>query len=135
MAVPSVEVTSTRKKGKAVLLIHTWKDHLWDMGSKPEVPEDTILTTPNGEVDDPNSESQVLTVGEQQASVEGPSISPVAEPTPFCASGSSERLKPVTYTPQEVTELLNMTLIQAISENLSSLPSSTFPMPATFRTD
>jgi translation initiation factor 2D len=46
MAVPS--------EGKAVLLIHTWKDHLWDMGSKPNVPEVTVLITSNGEVDNPN---------------------------------------------------------------------------------
>jgi translation initiation factor 2D len=129
--VPSVEITSARKKGKAVLLIHTWKDHLWDMGSKPEVPEDTVLTTSNGEVDDPNSKSQVPTVGEAQWLVEGPAISPAAEPTLFCASGQSEPPESVAYTPQEVTELLNLALIQAISENLSSLPSSTFPMSAT----
>jgi translation initiation factor 2D len=51
---PSVEITSARKKGKAVLLIHTWKDHLWDVGSKPDVSE--VLITSNGEVDDPTTQ-------------------------------------------------------------------------------
>jgi len=117
MALPGVEI-SAGKKGKAVHSIHTWKDHLWDMGSKRDVPEDTILATSNGET---NLELPLPAAGDEQE----------PDPTPPSASGSSVPSKSITYTPQEVTELLNMTLIQAISENLSPLPSSSFPMAAT----
>jgi len=126
MALPGVEI-SAGKKGKAVHSIHTWKDHLWDMGSKQDVPEDTTLTT-NGGVEQNSVELPLPTAGDEQDTVEEP-IS--ADPTSPSASGSSVPPKSITYTPQEVTELLNTTLIQAISENLSSLPSTSFPMAAT----
>ena len=124
MALPSDEMRRTGKKGKAVLVIHTWKDHLWDMGSKPDIPENTILTTPSDKGDDQNAQSSALPAGNEQEIAE--LIIPLA-----AESEQSEAPKSVTYTPQEVTELLNLALIQSISESLSPLPSSAFPMPAT----
>lgn len=38
MALPSDELKDG-KKGKAVLVLHTWKDCLWDLGSGCDVPE------------------------------------------------------------------------------------------------
>ena len=131
MALPSVEIRSAGKKGKAVLVIHTWKDHLWDMGSKQDVPEDTILTTSNGEMNEQNPKSPLPSAGD---TVDGSAAPLAPEPTSESSSVSgpeSEPSRSITYTPQEVTELLQMALLQAISENLSSLPSSAFPMPAT----
>ena len=127
MALPSAEMRSARKKGKAVLLIHTWKDHLWEMGSKPDVPENTVLTKSDGETYEPNSE---LPTGDEQDTTEESSTPLADEPTPS-ASRLSEPPKSFAYSPQEVTELLNMALLQAISESLSSLASSSFPMPST----
>jgi translation initiation factor 2D len=47
MALPSDQLRSSEKgkgKGKAVLVVHAWKDFLFDMGSKSDLPADTILT-------------------------------------------------------------------------------------------
>ena len=122
MALPSDEIRRPGKKGKAVLLIHTWKDYLWEMGSKPEVPEDSIFATSNDEADNQSAESSALPAGDDQFELAIPLSA---------GSGQSETLKSVTYTAKEATELLNLALIQSISESLSSLPSSAFPMPAT----
>ena len=121
MALPSNQL-KPGKKGKAVLVIHTWKDHLWEMGSKWEMPEDTILDTAVVE-EEAEEEDQPLTKEEDT-------------PTPAPADeGSSAQTREIaiaiTFTPDEVTELLNKALLQAVSESLSSAPSSVFPMPAT----
>jgi len=118
MALPSDQLKTVGKKGKAVLVIHTWKDRLWEMGSKGDMPEDTILGTAAVEEEE-----------EGQASAKEEDT-----PTPAPASESSTaqlREASITFTPDEVTELLNKALLQAVSETLSSAPSSVFPMPAT----
>lgn len=118
MLVSSDHLQCHEKKGKAVLLMHTWKDHLWEMGSKQEIPEDTIVNASVAEetiinaASDP--EAQATLPSENEAD-----LSPAAEmPTS------------IVYTPQEVTEILNKSLLQAITESTPSLPSSAFPMSA-----
>ncbi|KNZ77332.1 Ligatin [Termitomyces sp. J132] len=40
MALPGDQLgQGTQGKGKAVFVLHTWKDHLWDLGSKGDVPQ------------------------------------------------------------------------------------------------
>ena len=39
MALPSNEIREDGKKGKAVYVLHTWKDCLWELGSGGDVPE------------------------------------------------------------------------------------------------
>src|SRR6266542_2455471 len=94
MALPSDQLKTVGKKGKAVLVIHTWKDRLWEMGSKGDMPEDTILGT-----------AAVEEEAEGQASAKEEDT-----PTPAPASESSTaqlREASITFTPDEVTELLN----------------------------
>lgn len=45
-------------KGKAVYVLHTWKDHLWDMGvnKKLEVPEPRPIVIPQSDVQAESSE-------------------------------------------------------------------------------
>jgi len=38
MATDSDKVNQSVTKGKAVIILHTWKDHLWSAGSKGEPP-------------------------------------------------------------------------------------------------
>ncbi len=38
MAVNADKIDNGVTKGKAVVVLHTWKDHLWTLGSKGEVP-------------------------------------------------------------------------------------------------
>jgi hypothetical protein len=39
MALPSDEIREDGKKGKAVFVLHTWKDSLWELGGGGDVPE------------------------------------------------------------------------------------------------
>ena len=39
MALPSDEIKEDGKKGKAVFVLHTWKDSLWELGGGEDVPE------------------------------------------------------------------------------------------------
>uniref|UniRef100_D8QDE9 SUI1 domain-containing protein n=1 Tax=Schizophyllum commune (strain H4-8 / FGSC 9210) TaxID=578458 RepID=D8QDE9_SCHCM len=99
MALSSDELKEDHK-GKAVLITHTWKDHLWEMGPKTEPPEDTPLTAPTADVGDAN----------------GSSKEPDATPT----------LKGPVYTPAEVSQLLHLALVQSIATS----PPSSFPVPS-----
>jgi translation initiation factor 2D len=124
MALPSDQLTSGGKeKGKAVLMTHVWKDHLWDMGSKPDVPEDKAVQIGGQKAgssqDEPGSENQGA------ATLPPPSENDEQEPQ----VSPSEAV--VSYTPQEISELLQKSLLQAIMGPLASAPASTYPIPAT----
>ena len=110
MALPGDQILKAEHgKGKAVHVSHTWKDYLWDMGSKKDLPENSVL---------PDKDA---------SEVPSPLTENVSGLTP------AEPVAPITisYSPQEVTELLNKSLLQAISTSLSSLPPSGFPITAT----
>ncbi|KAK2465518.1 hypothetical protein APHAL10511_002410 [Amanita phalloides] len=96
MAVPSDQL-SEDAKGKAVLLFHTWKDHLWEMGSKGDIPEP--------QVQPPTDDLEPCT----------------DDPEP------STNAEPPTYDPQQVTDILLQSLLQAIS----TLTPSSFPITST----
>lgn len=122
MAVPSDQVhNAATEKGKAVHVWHTWKDHLWDMGSKKDIPESTTIGTgyAQTEGDSDSSEAGEATI-DDNATPPPPSPLPEVEVTPT-----------VRYSPAEVTELLNKSLVQAIHSSLKKLPASSFPIPAT----
>ncbi|KAE9409040.1 hypothetical protein BT96DRAFT_1013162 [Gymnopus androsaceus JB14] len=97
--------------GKAVFVLHAWKDHLWDMGSKGEVPMSVKVAT--------GAEEE----GEEPAA---------AEPTESL-DNDAPPTNSYVYTPTEISHFLRLSLLQAISTTLSSisLPTSTFPIPAT----
>lgn len=46
MAVDADKIDRDVTKGKAVIVIHTWNDHLWAIGSKGEPPEAVAVSTP-----------------------------------------------------------------------------------------
>ncbi|KAF9478572.1 eukaryotic translation initiation factor SUI1 family protein [Pholiota conissans] len=120
MALPSDQLRSpVKEKGKAVHVIQTWKDHLWDMGSKGDIPADTVLDQEGEDISDSEDEKG----GSNEAAATPPPASPAPE--------ESEESNSATYTPAEVTELLHKALLQAISTTLKVLPSSSFPIPAT----
>ena len=39
MALPSDEIREDGKRGKAVFVLHTWKDCLWELGGGGDMPE------------------------------------------------------------------------------------------------
>ncbi|CAA7262134.1 unnamed protein product [Cyclocybe aegerita] len=116
MALPSDRLRAAgTEKGKAIHVIHTWKDHLWEMGSKIDIPEDTLL-----------EESAPVEQGEE--SEEEGTGNQATPPPPIPPEEMAETPQTVSYTPQEVTELLNKALLQSISK---PPPASGFPIPAT----
>ncbi|KAJ3775824.1 eukaryotic translation initiation factor SUI1 family protein [Lentinula raphanica] len=123
MAVGSDQLQdSSQEKGKAVLVLHTWKDHLWELGSKKDVPPSEPIKTEDGaEENEDNTNSKAEEEVEDKSNSEMPAnLEPVLP-----------EVKTPTYTPDEVSQLLHMSLVQAITQSLSSLPASAFPIPAT----
>lgn len=49
MAVDADKIDHGVTKGKAVIVLHTWKDHLWAIGSKGEPPEDVAISAARGD--------------------------------------------------------------------------------------
>ncbi|KAF7329716.1 Eukaryotic translation initiation factor SUI1 family protein [Mycena kentingensis (nom. inval.)] len=104
MALSGDQIQSGRQeKGKAVYTLHTWKDHLWDMGSKGDMPESLPMDTdaePDSTIPDAPSPPTLdsLTVND-----------PVASP----------------LTPADVSTLLHNALLQALS---TDLPAASFPI-------
>ncbi|KAJ7682865.1 hypothetical protein B0H17DRAFT_1075171 [Mycena rosella] len=127
MALPSDQIQDGRQeKGKAVYVLHTWKDHLWDMGSKPNLP-DPWVTALAGPKPAPDTSSP-------------PSDDETAQdPSPTAPSGDFETPEeaPTTslppapaYTPNEISILLHTSLLQALSTVLSELSAPSFPVSA-----
>ncbi|KAG6837743.1 hypothetical protein H0H93_001669 [Arthromyces matolae] len=120
MALPGNQLgKGSQDKGKAVYVLHTWKDHLWEMGSKPDVPEPIPLGASAEKSTDEHSnedDSDINSAPSQQLAnltIESPEASAPSVPA---------------YTAQEISELLHTSLLQAIA---SAIPSSAFPIPAT----
>ena len=121
MALPSDQIRKAAQgKGKAVHISHTWKDYMWDMGSKKDIPENSVLT------DNSSSEQDACPVDIDEKDVSSPPIENASGLSPAAVA-----LATISYSSQEVTELLNKSLLQAISTTLSSLPPSGFPITAT----
>jgi len=142
MALPSNRLrVSGTEKGKAVHIAHTWKDYLWDMGAKSDIPEDTLIETQqpasaneasSGDDGEEQDEEETHNNAEDPQPAtpppdsEPPSSTDVAPSNPTTGGPSI-----VKFTAEEVTELLNRALYRAISVHLKSLPTSSFPIPAT----
>ena len=48
LAIDAKKINRSVTKGKAVIVLHTWKDHLWAIGSKIEPPE-AVSSAVNGQ--------------------------------------------------------------------------------------
>ncbi|KAI0752119.1 eukaryotic translation initiation factor SUI1 family protein [Fomes fomentarius] len=130
MAVSSDTLRSAEEKdikGKAVYVLHTWKDALWEMGpskgADPPVPRE-ITTAGHTEDSVESSEeatpNETVTAGGEVAA--GP---PAEEPTVNTPAESQELL-----TPEDVSEMLRAAILQVIGLNLAKAPPSTFPISA-----
>ncbi|RXW25184.1 hypothetical protein EST38_g715 [Candolleomyces aberdarensis] len=122
MALPSDQLTSGGKeKGKAVLMTHVWKDYLWDMGSKPDVPNDKAVQIGGQKAESSQDEPG----SENQAAATPPPPSEIDEQKPQALPSDAV----VSYTPQEISELLQKSLLQAITGPLALAPASTPAFP------
>ena len=121
MALPSDQMVDDAK-GKAVLTIQTWKDHLWEMGSKGEVPPSTVWGEPVEE-DEREEEPKEQPQDNQEPEASASAVPLVDTKEPPAVT--------YAYTAQEVTDVLQKSLLQAISTVLASLPPSSFPISST----
>ncbi|EIN05784.1 hypothetical protein PUNSTDRAFT_91371 [Punctularia strigosozonata HHB-11173 SS5] len=122
MAVGSDKLQSEDGKGKGVLILHTWKDKLWDLGSKGEPPEPMDITTPVATSEQGGQDGSAPTANNPN-SVDGKAQETETDPKQESTEGP--------LTPEEVSSILRTALLQAIQTTLSQVPSSTFPIPAT----
>ncbi|KAF5391975.1 hypothetical protein D9757_003244 [Collybiopsis confluens] len=139
LAVGRMAISSDRMKesthGKAVLVLHMWKDYLWELGpSGIEVPPSiplVITKAPNDgqEAQEQQEPSLVVHQSQMQTQAESDSSQPELESltTPATATATTEILTRYTYTPDEISNLLLVSLIRAISQ---PIPSLSFPIPA-----
>ncbi|PFH50351.1 hypothetical protein AMATHDRAFT_61154 [Amanita thiersii Skay4041] len=134
---------------EAVLVLHAWKDHLWEMGTKGDVPPATPVQTRQvpGEGEGEGEDVGAVKEGEQGQGIqadlhegsgkdgeasEGMGVSLESGDIPQeNGEGETTTVPSLTYTPQEITTLLHKSLLQAISTTLVSLPVSSFPIPST----
>ncbi|KAJ3900950.1 eukaryotic translation initiation factor SUI1 family protein [Lentinula edodes] len=127
MAVASDQLQdSGQEKGKAVHVLHTWKDHLWELGSKGDIPQDL----PTKEDEDVNLEKAGDTEEEEGMHVPVDADTSVVVPEPSSLSDAPDGTRAPVYTPDEVSQLLRMSLIQVIARYIDA-PAFTFPIPAT----
>ncbi|KAJ7353685.1 eukaryotic translation initiation factor SUI1 family protein [Mycena albidolilacea] len=112
-----------QEKGKAVYVLHTWKDHLWDMGTKPDLPEAVLFAL---ETEPAPDTSSPLTTDNNEVVNSSPSEDPAApEEIPPNVPEAAR-----SYTSNEISALLHTSLLQALSTVLSEVPASSFPISA-----
>jgi len=122
MAISGHELKVRREageKGKAVLVLHTWQDNLWEMGQKGDVPSGTRLDAEDKRTPE-NQADEIVQIGEQNTQVTREEQHETNE--------TDSTFQKVTYTSQEITDLLTRSLVHAISAQLSSLPKNSFPI-------
>ncbi|EMD35171.1 hypothetical protein CERSUDRAFT_97094 [Gelatoporia subvermispora B] len=123
-------------KGKAVYILHTWRDVLWDMGpsKKMEAPEPRTFEAKveaEGQEDGVKVEDGDMEVAVSGATLEG-AVSDAENnigPTTGTDAAPPEA-KGGTMTAEDVSNALRSALLQAISITLSSLAPTSFPISA-----
>lgn len=132
MAVDVDKINNSVTKGKAVVVLHTWKDHLWALGSKGEPPDALPLgdgVTGGPEDENNNGDGADGNVGNADAPRPSVSQEPASENTPAASPGGAEEIEKLTS--EEVSTRLRTALLQALRTTLATLPNSAFPMPTT----
>ncbi|KAH9948078.1 eukaryotic translation initiation factor SUI1 family protein [Amylocystis lapponica] len=128
-------------KGKAVYIVHTWRDALWEMGvsKKADVPEPraagaSAQQDENADLREENDSKEVPGSSVEDAgAVDGPSSSDGAPMSPESAPHVATNEPPSGVSPltaEDVSSCLRTALLQALSTTLASLPPSAFPIPA-----
>ncbi|KAI0052419.1 hypothetical protein FA95DRAFT_1601793 [Auriscalpium vulgare] len=110
------------RKGKAVTVLHTWKDHLWGMGAKGEPPE--ALEQREEKSGEEGQEGVEGGGGGEEREVDA-----TGGTLGEGASGDHETAE-AQLSPEDVSAILRTALLQALATTLSALPPSAFPLPA-----
>ncbi|RPD60842.1 eukaryotic translation initiation factor SUI1 family protein [Lentinus tigrinus ALCF2SS1-6] len=125
-------------KGKAVFVLHTWKDALWDMGpskkADPPAPRPIQVSSeteesaqPSGNTDTQEGTNTGENVPESVPDDGGNELSTAAD---GAAAPEGNGASTATLTPEDVSHCLRDALLQAIGMSLADVPPSTFPISA-----
>ncbi|KAI6038907.1 hypothetical protein EDC04DRAFT_3014545 [Pisolithus marmoratus] len=119
-------------KGKAVHLLHSWKDYLFAMGSKADPPGIVEIQEVGESKESEGEIAGTSAAGEQgkpSAEVqEVESIKPPVDPVP---GPLVQQPRPVPQlTREKVSSILRNAVLQAVRGTLKSIPTSSFPIPA-----
>lgn len=146
MVLPGDQVRGVGK-GKAVNIVHTWKDHLWEIGGKEDPPAPRVIELNQNSGADLNEED--LQGRDPDHTIEStPEIlgegSPKTQDEPHPTMPPRKELNPMSqqgifsigrvwqqFTDKgnpEVSQILLAALLQSISTVLSKLPPSSFPI-------
>ncbi|PCH42981.1 putative eukaryotic translation initiation factor eIF1/SUI1 [Wolfiporia cocos MD-104 SS10] len=135
-------------KGKAVFVLHTWKDAMWSMGINKDADVPAPQPWPQEKAEGDENEGEGGSVGgeggEDEGNVEEVNAQKdegkqegearVGEETQIADAspkqGAAEQNKPAALTAEDVSARLHAALLQALRTTLASLPPSAFPMPA-----
>ncbi|KAN0141791.1 hypothetical protein V8E53_000253 [Lactarius tabidus] len=135
MTVDVNKINNGVNNGKAVAVLHTWKDHLWALGSRGQPPNALPLVdeATGGAEDEKNSgDGADGNVGDADTPRPSAGQEPAAENTSAATqddTGEAEEIEKLT--PEEVSSRLRAALLQALRTSLAALPNSAFPMPTT----
>ncbi|KIL64527.1 hypothetical protein M378DRAFT_11337 [Amanita muscaria Koide BX008] len=117
MAIASDQMAGDGNR-KAVFVLHAWNDHLLDMGSKPDVPEPSVVAEATREEGEDSGPQEPSTLEQEQEQL-----------SPTQTSSSPHTTTIASYLSlQEVTDILHKSLLQSIS---TILPVSPFPILST----
>ncbi|KAI5985374.1 hypothetical protein EDD15DRAFT_2476550, partial [Pisolithus albus] len=106
-----------RGKGKAVHVLHSWKDCLFNVGSKVDHPEVLV---------------EIREVGKSNEGAETDHLVQPSHPAPPFSKEGECHLDPcddVALTRTEVSMILCDAVLQAIRSTVKSLPTASFPIP------
>ena len=131
-------------KGKAVHILHCWKDHLFDLGSKVDPPGivDVVDEATEGReeprpdsADGEDSPDAGATDLESKVGSQMPAPKIRTKPEPQLSKEGDLHLElccQLTQTPSwiEVSDILRAAVLQAIASTAKSLTSSSFPIPS-----
>ena len=118
-------------KGKALTLLHAWKDQLWEMGGEEKPPGPRLLQGGMGEEDDTDEEG-TDDESEAAAEVQSKIVENKGVPKELSQEGAYPRgggCESCYLNFADVSNALRDALLESISVTLSKLPPGSFPIP------
>jgi translation initiation factor 2D len=129
MAVSSDQLAEDGKeKGKAVIVLHTWKDHLWEMGSKLDPPEDVPIQIGNADAGQSEQSTEENGDDGQPAEITKAMDNLTTQDGPSQEVPTASAPQSFKYTPEEVTDLLHKSFAGTCNDAIESTDVR-FPNP------
>jgi len=112
-------------KGKALTLLHAWKDQLWEMGGEEKPLGPRLLQGGMDEEDNTDDESEAA------AEVQSKIVENKGVPKELSQEGAYPRgvYESCYLNVADVSNALRAALLESISFTLSKLPPGSFPIP------